>query len=179
MRGFECGADEYITKPFNMSILRHRIKKLMDESVKSHLKFKEKVEVNPSEITITSLDEQFLSNAIRCVEENMGKSGFSVETMSSLMGVHRTQLYKKLMNLTGKTPAEFIRLIRLKRAAQYLAKSQMFVSEIAYTVGFNSPKLFTKHFKEEFGMSPRDYQNEHYNKDADSEESDTINNLIT
>lgn len=160
MMGFDCGADEYITKPFNMSILRHRIKKLIDDSIKSQKKFKEKLDVNLSELTITSLDEQFLSNAIKCVEDNMSSADFSVETMSSLLGVHRTQLYKKLINLTGKSPVEFIRLIRLKRAAQYLAKSQMFISEIAYTVGFSSPKLFTKHFKDEFGMSPRDYQNE-------------------
>lgn len=159
VRGIECGADAYITKPFNMQLLRRRVGKLLDDSMKYQLKFKEKLDVNPSEITITSLDERFLSAAIKCVEDNMASPDFSVETMSGMLGVHRTQLYKKLMNLTGKSPADFIRIIRLKRAAQYLAKSQMFVSEIAYTVGFNSPKLFAKHFKEEFGVSPRDYQN--------------------
>lgn len=156
--GLECGADDYITKPFNMSVLRRRIKKIIDDSLKSQKKFKDEFDVKPSEITITSLDEQFLSNSIKCVEDNMSGSDFSVEAMSSILGIHRTQLYKKLVSLTGKTPVEFIRLIRLKRAAQYLIKSQMFISEIAYLVGFNSPKLFTKHFKEEFGMSPRDYQ---------------------
>lgn len=161
IRGLECGADEYVTKPFNMNLLKRRIRKLLDDSMKSQRKFKEKLDVNPSEITITSLDEQFLSSAIKCVEENMASPDFSVETMSGMLGVHRTQLYKKLISLTGKAPADFIRLIRLKRAAQYLAKSQMFVSEIAYTVGFSSPKLFTKHFKEEFGVSPRDYQNKY------------------
>lgn len=169
MRGFECGADDYITKPFNMSILFHRIKKILSESIKSQKRFKEKLDVNPSEVTITSLDEQFLSNAINCVEANMASPDFSVETMSSMLGVHRTQLYKKLVNLTGKTPVEFIRLIRLKRAAQYLAKSQMFISEIAYTVGFGSPKIFSKHFKDEFGMSPRDFQNEHSGTSTDTE----------
>lgn len=161
MLGFECGADEYVTKPFNMPILRRRISKIIADSLRSQQKFKEKLDVNPSEVTITSLDEQFLSNAIRCVETNMASPDFSVETMSSMLGVHRTQLYKKLVNLTGKTPVEFIRLIRLKRAAQYLAKSQMFISEIAYMVGFGSPKIFSRHFKDEFGMSPRDFQNEH------------------
>lgn len=169
IRGLECGADEYVTKPFNMTVLRRRIRKIIDDSIQSQMKFREGIDVNPSEITITSLDEQFLSNAIRCVEDNMSSSDFSVETMSSLLGVHRTQLYKKLVSITGKTPAEFIRLIRLKRAAQYLAKSQMFISEIAYTVGFSSPKLFTKHFKDEFGMSPREYQKEHSGNAAETD----------
>ena len=90
----------------------------------------------------------------------MGDPEFSVEKLSTLVGMHRTHLYKKLLSITGKTPLEFIRTIRLKRAAQYLLQSQMYVSEIAYQVGFNSPKIFSRHFKEAFGMTPREYQRE-------------------
>lgn len=157
MKGLELGADDYITKPFNMSILKHRIRKLIDETKKSHDQFRSGVNISPSEITITSLDEEFLTNAIRIVEENMADPEFSVEMLSNLLGIHRTNLYKKLSGITGKSPVEFIRFIRLKRAIQYLGKSQMYISEIAYKVGFNTPKLFTKYFKEEFNMSPRDY----------------------
>ena len=158
IRGLELGADDYVTKPFHMQILLLRIQKLLDAQQQARQKFREKLDVAPSEITITSLDEQFLAKAVRLTEENMSDPDFSVEKLSSLIGAHRTHLYKKLLALTGKTPVEFIRTIRLKRAAQYLLQSQMYVSEIAYQVGFNSPKLFTRHFKEEFGMTPTEYQ---------------------
>jgi len=73
--------------------------------------------------------------------------------------VSRGHLYNKLMNITGKSPLEFIRLLRLKRSKQYIAKSQMNISEIAYTIGFNTPKMFSKYFKHEFGISPREFKN--------------------
>lgn len=164
IQGFECGADEYITKPFNLELLRHRIKKLFDENLRSHKKFKEKLDIKPSEITITSLDEQFLANAIKSVENNIDNPDFSVEMLSSSLGIHRTYLYKKISSLTGESPIEFIRLIRLKRAAQYLVKSQLYISEIAYKVGYNSPRLFSQHFKEKFGMLPREYQKQNIDK---------------
>lgn len=158
VRGLELGADDYVTKPFHMRILRLRIQKLLDAHKQAQRTFSEKLEINPSEITITSLDEQFLAKAIRLTEENMADADFSVEKLSSLLAMHRTHLYKKLLSITGKTPLEFIRTIRLKRAAQYLLQSQLYVSEIAYQVGFNSPKLFSRQFKEAFGMTPREYQ---------------------
>lgn len=161
LKGLETGADDYVTKPFNMQILRMRIHKLLDDHARQQNRFSEKLEINPSEITITSLDEQFLSKAIRITEDNMEDPDFSVDQLSRMLGMHRANLYKKLLSLTGKAPGEFIRLLRLKRAAQYLAKSQMYVSEIAYRVGFKQPKVFSQHFKEEFGMTPREYQKLH------------------
>lgn len=161
IRGLELGADEYVTKPFHMQILRLRIRKLLERSLKWQRSFQEHPDISPSEITITSLDEQFLTKAVKLTEDNMANPDFSVEKLSTEMGVHRTHLYKKLLSLTGKTPVEFVRLIRLKRAAQYLEKSQRYVSEIAYMVGFNSPKVFARHFKEEFGMTPSEYQEKH------------------
>ncbi|MDE6270242.1 MAG: response regulator [Muribaculaceae bacterium] len=157
MKGLESGADDYITKPFSMPILKQRIAKLIDDNRRSRDKFRRTPDISPSEITITPLDEQFLSETIRVVEENMSNPDFSVEMLSSHLGMHRTHLYKKLSCITGKTPIEFIRLIRLKRAAQYLAQSQMYISEIAYKVGFNNPRLLSKYFKEEYNMTPREY----------------------
>ena len=157
IRGFEVGADDYVTKPFNLSVLKFRIQNLLKDRDRSHVKFRDKAEIRPSEITITSLDERFLSQAISVVEENISDSEFSVEDLSAHMGLHRTHLYRKLLGITGKTPVEFIRIIRLKRACQYLEQSQMYISEIAYKVGFNSPKLFSKYFKMEFNISPKDY----------------------
>ena len=122
-----------------------------------HNKINQQKEINPSEINISSLDEKLIEKALACVEKNIENNGFSVEMLAKEMGMSRVHLYKKLSSITGKTPIEFIRIIRLKRAAQYLEKSQMSVAEIAYQVGFNNPKYFSRYFKEEFGMLPSAY----------------------
>jgi DNA-binding response OmpR family regulator/anti-sigma regulatory factor (Ser/Thr protein kinase) len=159
LEGLREGADEYITKPFNLKILKLRIEKVLQWKLTRHEKFRKKIEIKASEITISSLDELFVEKAIKIVEENMSNSNFSVEDLSSAMGLSRGHLYNKLMNITGKAPLDFIRLLQLKRSKQYIAKSQMNISEIAYAVGFNTPKVFSTYFKLEFGMSPREYKN--------------------
>ncbi|HAM98724.1 MAG TPA: hybrid sensor histidine kinase/response regulator [Marinilabiliales bacterium] len=161
VQGLELGADEYITKPFNFDILLLRINKLLEQRAEMHYQIKQKREINPSEINISSLDEKLIESAIKCVEENMDNPDFSVEMLSHEMSMSRVHLYKKLLSITGKTPIEFIRIIRLKRAAQLLGKSQLSVSEIAYQVGFNNPKYFSRYFKEEFGLLPSVYAEKH------------------
>ena len=115
------------------------------------------MDVSPSEITITSLDEKLIEKAIKVVEEHMTDTDFSVEMLGEALGLSRGHLYKKLIVITGKGPAEFIRTIRLKRGRQLLEKSQLQIAEIAYEVGYNTPKRFTINFREEFGMSPSEY----------------------
>ena len=153
--GLREGADDYITKPFNLDILLLRIQKLLQWTQSNHEKFG-KMEVSPSEITISSLDEQLIEKAIRIVEENMDNSEFSVEELSAQIGISRSGLYKKLMSITGKSPLEFMRILRLKRGKQLLEKSQLSISQIAYQVGL-SPKQFAKYFKEEYGCLPSEY----------------------
>lgn len=158
VEGLESGADDYITKPFSFDILTLRIKKLLQLQHKRQKNFHGQMEVSPSEITVTSLDEKLIKKAIQYVEDHIGRSELSVEELSRELGMSRVHLYKKLLSITGKSPTEFIRIIRLKRAAQLLRQSQLSVSEIAYQVGFNSPKYFSKYFKEEFGILPSAYQ---------------------
>ncbi len=157
IKGLEIGADDYITKPFNMDLLLLRIDKLIEKRSEFQKKFQKTVEINPSEIQITSMDEKLIKKAVALVEKNISESKFSVEDLSRELGMSRVYLYKKLLSITGKSPVEFIRIIRLKRGAQLLEKSQMNVAEIAYEVGFNSPRYFSKYFKEEYGMLPTAY----------------------
>ncbi|MFV0291101.1 MAG: two-component regulator propeller domain-containing protein [Mangrovibacterium sp.] len=157
IKGLEIGADEYITKPFNLEVLLLRVAKLISLRETRLNQFKQGIDVSPSEITITSMDEKLIKKAIALVEENIANSAYSVEHLSSDLGMSRVYLYKKLIAIVGKAPIEFIRIIRLKRAAQLLEKSQMNVSEVAYEVGFNSPRYFAKYFKEQYGVVPTQY----------------------
>ena len=157
IEGFEYGADDYITKPFSFEILESRIKNLIHQRDLIRKSFQKKFELTPSEIQITSLDEKLIKKALQVVEANIADPDFSVDKLSREIGMSRVHLYKKLTSLTGKSPIEFIRIIRLRRAAQLLEKSQMSVSEIAYQVGFNNPKYFTKYFKFEYKILPSEY----------------------
>lgn len=157
LEGLQTGADDYVTKPFNMTILVLRIRKLIELS-RYHRVTQGMIDPAPSEIVITSLDEKLIEKAIKYVEDNMSRTELSVEELSRELGMSRVHLYKKLLQITGKTPIEFIRVIRLKRAAQLLRESQLHVSEVAFEVGFNNLKYFSRYFKDEFGVLPSVYQ---------------------
>lgn len=159
--GYKSGADEYLSKPFNLDILLLRIEKLIAQKNLRQSAFSQKLEVNPKEITITSIDEQLIEKALACMEKNMDNGNYSVQEFSQDLGMDRTVLYKKLQSITGLAPSEFIRSIRLKRAAQLLIQGQFSVAEVSEKVGFNTQKYFSKYFKEAFGVSPSKYtQNE-------------------
>src|SRR5690606_6994921 len=157
VEGYETGADDYVTKPFSFEILQARIKNLIALRASFHRSFSKTIEVKASEIKISSLDEKLIEKAIKLVEENIANPDFSVENLSHELGMSRVHLYKKLLSLTGKSPIEFIRTIRLQRAAQLLEKSQLTVAEVAYKVGFNNPKYFTRYFKDHFNVLPSAY----------------------
>jgi YesN/AraC family two-component response regulator len=156
VEGLTLGADDYITKPFNCDLLMLRMKKLIELSRKGVQRTL--IEPEPTPIQVTSLDEKLIEAAVKYVEANMERADLSVEELSRELGMSRVHLYKRMRQVTGKTPTEFIRILRLKRAAQLLRESQLNVSEIAYKVGFNNPKYFSNYFKEEFGVLPSIYQ---------------------
>jgi len=160
--GLDTGADDYITKPFNFEVLELRIRNLIELRKKMRLSFHQNIELQPSEIAITSLDDKFLKKIKEITEKNMHEPNFSVEKLSTEFGISRAHLYNKLLALTGKTPIEYIRILRIRRAAQLLEKSQLTVMEIAYKVGFNDPRYFTKHFKNEYKMTPSQYAKKYY-----------------
>lgn len=156
IEGLTIGADDYITKPFNLDVLRLRMKRLIKLNEKGATRTL--IDPEPEVIKITPLDEKLIEKAMKYVSDNIDSPKLSVEELSDYLGMSRVRLYKKIKQITGKTPIEFIRIIRLKRAAQLLRESQLNVSEIAYRTGFNSPKVFSKYFKEEFGILPSLYQ---------------------
>lgn len=113
--------------------------------------------IEPTPVVIDSADQQFLQKALKFVEENMSDSDFGVEMLCEKMCLSQSQLYRKINNLAGVTVSEFIKEVRLKRAAQLIEQKTANISEIAYLVGFNDPKYFSKCFKQYFGVSPKKY----------------------
>jgi YesN/AraC family two-component response regulator len=156
--GIEAGADDYIAKPFNIEMLSLKLAKIVEKQKTLQNAFRKKVDIIPADVEIESMDRKFVRKAVETVEQNIDNPNFGVEELALQMAMSRVYFYKKISALTGKRPLEFIRFIRLKRAAQLLERSQMFVNEVAYKVGFNDPKYFRKYFKEEFGCTPNEYK---------------------
>ncbi len=157
IKGITTGADDYITKPFDLSVLQAKVENVLSirESLKE--KFSRNVVLQPSNIEITSPDERFLQRAIQVIEENISDCELDIETFSEKVGVSRMQLYRKLHALTDMTVKEFIRHIRLKRAVQLLVQEKLNISEVAYEVGFKDLSHFRKCFKREYGMSATEF----------------------
>ena len=161
INSYEVGADSYMSKPFNFDMLMVRVEKLIEQQEKRKQEFTKNIEVNPSSITITSVDERLIQKALECIEKNMDNTEYAVEELSRDLGMTRMNLYRKLQSITGNTPSDFIKSIRLKRAAQLLQGSQLTMSEVADRVGFSSASYFTKCFKETFGLLPTQYAENH------------------
>jgi YesN/AraC family two-component response regulator len=160
LAGTASGANDYITKPFNFEILLSKINGLLSMQQTLKKTYQKQVEIHARDISIVSEDEKFLKNTLNCIEKNITNPNFSVEELSRQMSLSRVSLYKRLLTLTGKTPVDCIRTIRLKRAVQLLEKSKLSIASVAYEVGFNNPTYFSKVFKEEYGMLPSEYINE-------------------
>jgi signal transduction histidine kinase/ligand-binding sensor domain-containing protein/AraC-like DNA-binding protein len=157
LQGLETGATDYLTKPFNFEILLSKIKNILTQQESMRKTYQKQVEVKPTEELVESPEEAFLQKLLRLIDENINNPNFSVEELSSEMFVSRYTLYKKILALTGKTPNEFIRHMRLKRAAQLLENGYLTISQVCYKVGFKSQKYFVKAFKTEFNVSPSNY----------------------
>ncbi len=156
---YEVGADAFLSKPFNLTVLHARIKNLLKYKERMARDFKNQLVFEVKDLNYTSIDEEFLQDAIACVNRHLEDSEFDQPQFIEEMGTSKSTLYKKLKSLTGLNTSAFIRNIRLKAACRIMEEkgTAVRVSELAYAVGFNDPKYFSSCFKREFGMLPSEY----------------------
>ena len=157
LTGLNTGAEDYITKPFNKDVLLARINTILNNRKLTREKIKR--ELVDNENPLPSFNEKFLQQVNSLCEENMGDSSFNVEQLCEILNISQPHLYRKIKNLTDHSPNEFIRILRLKKAARLINHDSDNISQIAYDVGFTDPKYFSKCFKAFFGQSPRAYKN--------------------
>ncbi|MEX0821293.1 MAG: response regulator [Rhodothermales bacterium] len=176
----ESGADDFLVKPFDVkeAVMRINNEIRMRRDLRS--RYSREVVIKPSDITVTSEDEAFINRAREIVEEHIGDADFSIQDLSSDIGMSSRQLQRRLRETLDQSPVEFVRSLRLQRAAQLLGGQYGNVSEVAYAVGFTSLSYFAKCFKEEYGVPPSTYKDDHdqggaHEADEPSETNDRQN----
>jgi signal transduction histidine kinase/ligand-binding sensor domain-containing protein/AraC-like DNA-binding protein/ActR/RegA family two-component response regulator len=168
IKGFSLGADDYITKPFNEEILLARVNGLLVNRKKIREYYLQRIDsitgqggtfsIQPTVIEVQNPDEKFIMKIMQIVENHIGEVDFSVDFLAREIGMESSTLYKKMMAMIDMPPGEFIRDIRLKRAAQLLSQKHLSISDISYMIGYEEPKYFTKVFRKHYGNSPSEYR---------------------
>jgi signal transduction histidine kinase/ligand-binding sensor domain-containing protein/AraC-like DNA-binding protein len=159
IEGFETGADDYITKPFHISIVEARVWNLLEQRQQLRERYRKEITLQPHNLAITSPDEVFLEKIMAYIEAHIADTNLNVEDLAAEVFMSRTTLYRKIKALTNQTTVDFIRTVRLKRAAQLLKTQAYSISEIAYMTGFTEVNYFRKCFKEQFNATPTEYIN--------------------
>jgi signal transduction histidine kinase/CheY-like chemotaxis protein len=157
IEGLETGANAYLEKPFSLDLMDAQINNLLESRKLLREKFSKELVIKPADITITSVDAIFIRKAMEIVDKHISDSGFGSDQFCREIGMSRSQLHRKLKALTAQAASEFIRTMRLKRAASLLKESKLSVEEISFRVGFNSPAYFTKCFKSLYNTTPSEY----------------------
>ena len=157
IEGIESGADAYIPKPFKMKLLSITVDKLIESRESMRLRFQTEEQLTPKEIILDSEDKKFLDKIMEHLEVHMGNENYWIEQLVSDMHTSRSTFFRRLKKLTGQPPNDFIRMIRLQRAAQLLKQGELSIAEVSYKVGFNDPNYFGKCFRKQFGVAPSKY----------------------
>ena len=160
LEGLGTGVDAYIVKPFNMDILRRTVLNLISSRQMLRLKYgrNDQLESKVETVQMKSPDEKLLERIMKVINENISNSDLSVDTIAQTVGISRVHLHRKMKELTGQTPHDFIRNIRLKQAAHLLSTGDMNVTEVMYACGFSNSASFSTIFKRFYGMTPREYK---------------------
>ncbi|QTD37635.1 response regulator [Polaribacter batillariae] len=158
MEGFQYGADDYITKPFNIELLNQRVKNLLETRKILREKFRKDALFEPKDIAINNTDEMFIEKIMKIIEKNMSDSKFTVKQLSAEIGMSHSVLYRKIIALSGQNINEFIKSIKLTRAAQLISDSHLSINEISDMTGFSNPKYFSTCFKKKYNTTPTKYR---------------------
>jgi YesN/AraC family two-component response regulator len=164
LAALKTGADDYITKPFSPIILLARVENMLEQRKRlQELYRKNLLEMEPAEVELASQDEIFMAKLLNFMEKNIDNSELTVDDLVSEMAYGRTVFFNKLKGLTGLAPIEFVRQVRIKRAAQLLKSGQYNISQITYMVGMSDSRYFSKCFKKVYGVTPSEFKKEQEN----------------
>jgi len=158
VQGYELGADAYLEKPFSVEVLLARISNLLNSREKLRETFLKHPFIGAATVALTKSDEVFIKKLNEVVHEHISDADFNVEDMAERFNMSRASFYRKVKGVLDLTPNEYIRVERLKKAAQLLKQDDYKINEICYMVGFNSPSYFAKCFQQQFGILPKDFQ---------------------
>lgn len=158
VQGYELGADAYLEKPFSVEVLLARIENLLQSREKLRESFLKNPFIGAATVALNKSDEAFIRKLNEVIQESLSESDFNVEDMAERFNMSRASFYRKVKGVLDLTPNEYIRVERLKKAAQLLKQDDYKINEICYMVGFNSPSYFAKCFQQQFGMLPKDFQ---------------------
>jgi len=161
VNGFENGADAYMMKPFNLKILELNIQNLLNARETIKQKFAQVITLEPKNMVINTTEQNFLNKIIQVIEDHIADPDFDVPTLASEIGMSQPVLYKKIRALTDLSVNDFIKSLRIKRAAQLLKQGGGNITEIAYAVGFSDRKYFSSEFKKHFGKTPSEFISNH------------------
>ena len=155
VEGLETGADEYISKPFDIQLLQLKVKNLIQNRINIHKRYSKEPGMTIVDITRNPVDQKLLEKAQEIILKHIDNPAFDVNLFAQQMGLGRTRLFSKIKSLTGQTPNDYIMSVRLKKGAELLQGNEgLNVSEVAYTVGFSNPRYFSQCFRDYFGVSP-------------------------
>ncbi|MFV0546141.1 MAG: ATP-binding protein, partial [Bacteroides sp.] len=163
MEGLQVGADDYIPKPFSLSIMITKIQNMLRTRYRMLERYSKSLEVEPEKITFNAMDEALLKRAVSIVEKNLDNVEFSTDEFAREMNMSRSNLHLKLKAITGEPTIDFIRKIRFNEACKLLKDGRYTVAEVSTMVGFNTPSYFATSFKKYFGCLPTEYIKKHHN----------------
>jgi AraC-like DNA-binding protein len=156
-RSIELGVNSFMPKPFDTNMLLLRIKQLIGAKVKMQENVRLEVLSTPKKIEAESWDEKLLADITKIIEDNVADPEMNVNNLSQLSGISTKQIYRRIKQLTGLTPVDYIRSIRMKKAAMLLAQKKFSVAEVMYLVGFSNHSYFSKCFQAKYGKTPKQY----------------------
>jgi signal transduction histidine kinase/DNA-binding response OmpR family regulator len=158
IEGLECGADDYLFKPFVIKEIEVRIRNILEQRERLRKKYSDYIGLDWDEITVSTPDEQFLKKVTGIIAEHLHDFAFDVGVLKDKMAMSESTMFRKLKALTGESPGSLIRIMRLKRAATMIEKNEKTITDILMSVGFSNPSYFTRCFKAYFGLTPKAYQ---------------------